>query len=98
MARKPGKPHWTGPPAPPFYQYVHASQLPTAGAMAYGFESEMLAWRPALGPGIAARQQFASVFPTPQYFQAAAVTWLQGVSGVQHGQSALQPLSNPYST
>lgn len=79
-----------------FYQFVRATQLPTPGAMEYGFESEMLTWRPVIGPGIGARQQFRSVFPTPQYYQASSVAWISGLTGVVHGQSALQPLSNPY--
>lgn len=80
----------------PFYQYIYATQLPTPGAMAYGFESEMLAFRPCIGPAIGARQQFASVFPTPQAYQALAMGWAAGLTGVVHGQSVLQPLSNPY--
>lgn len=72
--------------------------MPTPGAMAYGYESEMLAFRPMIGPAIAARFQFASIFSTPAYSQGNAVVWLNGVGGVAHGQSALQPLSNPYAT
>jgi hypothetical protein len=82
--------------APPFYQFVYASQMPTPGAMAYGFESEMLAWRAACGPGIGARQQFYSISPQPGALQAASLGWLGGLTGVVHGQSILQPLSNPY--
>lgn len=79
-----------------FYQFVRATQLPTAGAMEYGFESEMLAWRPVVGPGIGARQQFRTLSPAPQAFQASSVAWISGLTGVVHGQNALQPLSNPY--
>lgn len=82
--------------APAFFQVVYATQLPTPGAMAYGFESEMLAMRPAVGPAIGARFQFRSLFPAPQAYQAASLAWLTGLTGVVHGQSALQPLSNPY--
>lgn len=83
-------------PPPPFYQFV-ANQPPvTPGAMNMGFESEMLAYRPAIGPGIAARFQFASIGGTPQSYQAASMAWLAGVAGIVHGQSVLQPLSNPY--
>ena len=81
---------------PPFYQVAYATIMPTPGAMAFGFESEMLTLRPAIGPGIGARFQFTTVFPAPQAFQAASMTWLAGLTGVVHGQSALQPLSNPY--
>lgn len=81
---------------PPFYQFAYATQLPTPGAMAYGFESEMLAWRPAIGPAIGVRFQFATVFPAPQNYQAASIAWLSGLTGTVHGQSVLQPLSNPY--
>lgn len=79
-----------------FYQVIYATQLPTPGAMAYSFESEMLAMRPAVGPAIGARFQFATLFPAPQSFQAASIAWLTGLTGVVHGQSMLQPLSNPY--
>jgi hypothetical protein len=70
--------------------------MPTAGAMAYGFESEMLCMRPMIGPAIAARSAFASIFKTPGAYQASAMVWQAGLTGVVHGQSALQPLSNPY--
>lgn len=81
---------------PPFFQFVHASKMPTPGAMAYGFESEMMAFRPAIGAGIGARFQFSSLFPAPQAFQASSITWQAGLTGVVHGQSVLQPLSDPY--
>ncbi len=80
----------------PFYQYVYATQLPTAGAMAYGFESESMCVRPACGPGIGARSQFLSIMPQPGVMQMQAVAWASGLTGVVHGQTALQPLSNPY--
>lgn len=83
-------------PSPPFYQYIYASQMPTPGAMAYGFESEMLCIRPMIGPGIGARFQFATLFPTPQAYQASSAIWQTGLTGVVHGQNVLQPLSNPY--
>lgn len=82
--------------APPFYQFTHANQMPTPGAMVYGFESEMLCMRAMIGPAIAARSYFSSVFKTPGAYQAAALVWQAGLQGVVHGQSALQPLSNPY--
>ena len=82
----------------PFYQFAYATQMRTPGAMAYGFESEMLCLRPMIGPAIAARLQFASLMPVSQNYQQYAVNWLAGLSGVAHGQSALQPLSNPYSS
>lgn len=85
-------------PATPFYQYVAATQMPTPGAMQYGFESEMLAWRPACGPGIGARMQFYTLTPTPGAYQAAQASWVTGLTGVVHGQSALQPLANPYNS
>lgn len=80
---------------PPFFQFVHASLMPTPGAMAYGFESEMLAWRACIGPAIGAMTFFRSFRPTPDAYQAASMSWLTGL-GMVHGQSALQPLSNPY--
>jgi hypothetical protein len=82
--------------AAPYYQFAYASQLPTPGAMAYGFESEYMCMRPAVGPAIGARSQFASLFKTPGAYQASALVWQAGLTGVVHGQSALQPLSNPY--
>ena len=85
-------------PRMPWYQYIYATKMPTPGAMAYGFESEMLAWRPMIGPGIGVRYQFATLFPDPQSYQAANVNWVTGLTGVVHGQSIMQPLSNPWST
>jgi hypothetical protein len=79
----------------PFYQFVAATQMPTPGAMEYGFESEMLAWRPVIGPAIAARFQFRTL-QNPQAMQNVAVWWTTGLGGLAHGQSALQPLSNPW--
>lgn len=64
--------------------------------MAYGFESEMMTLRPMIGPAIGVRFQFTTVFPTPQAIQAQQMTWLTGLTGIVHGQSAMQPLSNPY--
>lgn len=84
------------PQQPPFYQFAYATQMPTPGAMAFGFESEMMAIRPMLGPGIGAGFQFATLFPAPQAYQAASLMWQTGLTGVVHGQSSLQPLSNPY--
>lgn len=80
---------------PPFYQVVYGNKIPTPGAMAYGFESEMMALRPFIGPGIGQRYQFRTL-QHPQSSQAVAVTVLAGLTGVTHGQSVLQPLSNPY--
>lgn len=82
---------------PPFYQVVHATQMPTPGAMAYGFESEMLALRPFIGPGIGQRYQWRTL-QHPQASQIQSVVALTGLTGIVHGQSALQPLSNPYGT
>jgi hypothetical protein len=84
---------------PPFFQYVKATQLPTPGAMNMGFESELLALRPMIGPAIGARYQFRTITnfgPTGQNYQAVAMNWIAGLTGINHGQVALQPLSNPY--
>lgn len=80
---------------PPFFQFVYGQKIPTPGAMAYAFESEMLALRPFIGPAIAARFQFRTM-QNPQASQIAAVTVLAGLQGVVHGQNLLQPLANPY--
>jgi hypothetical protein len=87
---------WQPPAPPPFYQFVHASQMPTPGAMAFGFESEAMPWRPMIGPAIGVRQQFASFFATPGVYQSASMAWIGGLTGIVQGQNALQPLSNPY--
>lgn len=79
----------------PFYQFAHATKLPTPGAMAMGFESEMLAWRPFIGPGIAARFQFATITRQAGSYQAASMAWLTGLTAPVHGQMALTPLSVP---
>ena len=81
---------------PPWLQWVYATQLPTPGAMAMGFESEMLALRPAIGPAIGQAMQWRSVSPAPYNYQVVSVAWLTGLTGVVHGQTVLQPLSNPY--
>jgi hypothetical protein len=81
---------------PPWFQFVYASQMPTPGAMAYGFESEMLAMRPMIGPAIGYSFQWRSIGSAPQAYQAAGVSWQTGLTGIVHGQSVLQPLSNPY--
>jgi hypothetical protein len=84
---------------PAFFQFARATKLPTPGAMAYGFESEMLAFRPAIGPAIGARYQFATITAfgsTGQSYQATAMNWLAGLGGLAQGQNVLQPLSNPY--
>lgn len=82
---------------PPFYQFAPASQMPTPGAMNMGFESEMLCLRPWIGPAIGVAFQFASIFPSPQWYQQGSYAWATGLTGVVHGQNVLQPLSNPYS-
>jgi len=83
----------------PFYQYAQATQMPTPGAMQYGFESEMLAFRAMIGPAIGQRSQWASLLFYGQHqqnYQGAAMAWFTGVGGLAHGQNVLQPLSNPY--
>lgn len=82
----------------PFFQFIRASQMPTAGAMEYGFESEMLAFRPMIGPAIGARFMFRSLRApgNPQSYQASTTNWFTGLGGLAQGQVALQPLSNPY--
>jgi hypothetical protein len=84
------------PAPPPFYVFQDATQMPTAGAMRYGLVSELMAFRPLIGPAIGARYQFSTFFPTPGAYQAQSLAWQSGLTGVVHGQSALQPLSNPY--
>lgn len=81
---------------PPFYQFTYGDQIPTPGAMAYGFESEMLCMRPWIGPAIGQRVQWRTFVGAPASFQAVSLAWQTGLGGVVHGQSALQPLSNPY--
>jgi hypothetical protein len=79
----------------PFFQFVYATIMPTPGAMAYGFESEMLAIRAMIGPAIGQRYQFRSLQGNPT-FQAVALSTTTGLGGLAHGQNVLQPLSNPY--
>lgn len=80
-----------------FFQVVYGAKIPTPGAMAYAFESEMLTLRPFIGPGIGARFQFRTL-QHPQASQAVSVVAFTGLTGVVHGQSVLQPLSNPYAS
>lgn len=79
----------------PFFQFIYGPKIPTPGAMAYALESEMMALRPFIGPGIGQRYQWRTL-QNPQAAQAVAMTVLAGLTGVNHGQSVLQPLSNPY--
>lgn len=84
--------------AAPFDQFMHGKLGTTPGAMIFGKITEWLAWRPMIGPAIAARTQFRTlynVFPVRQNAGLAATT---GLGGVIHGQVALQPLSDPYSS
>lgn len=84
---------------PAFFQFVRASKMPTPGAMEYGFESEMLAFRPMIGPAIGARSYMRTTTnfgPSGQSYQAAAMNWYAGLGGLASGQVILQPLSNPY--
>lgn len=85
------------PAAPPFFQWVNVAYSTEANAMVNAFESERLAWKPMIGPAIGARSYFRSISPAPANMQAVATAWLTGLGGIQHGQLALQPLSNPYS-
>jgi hypothetical protein len=82
----------------PFFQFVRASKMPTPGAMEYGYESEMLAFRPMIGPAIAARVGFLSIRApsNPQMYQANTTNWFVGLGGLAQGQVVLQPLSNPW--
>lgn len=84
------------PPIPPFYVLQQATQMPTPGAMQFSLISELMAFRPLIGPAVAARQMFTTFFMTPQAYQASSIAWQTGLTGVVHGQSALQPLSDPY--
>jgi hypothetical protein len=81
----------------PFFQWVQRLMPNPGNAMSSAFESEMLAWKPMIGPAIAARFQFSYLPPTPLNYQLQAMGFVTGIGGVVHGQSALQPLSNPYS-
>lgn len=81
---------------PPLYQFAPTPPIATPGAMNMAYESEYLAFRPLIGPGIGARYQFRTLAATPDAYQAAAVMWQTGLTGVVHGQNVLQPLSNPY--
>jgi hypothetical protein len=80
----------------PFFQWVDRqfSQAANTGRLAY--ESERMAWRPMIGSGVGVRGQLATVSPCPWNVQLAATAWLTGLGGLSHGQTALQPLSNPY--
>lgn len=78
-----------------WFKSVRATQMPTPGAMEYGFASEYLAARPLVGPGVVFRRQFR-VFQGNGSYQAAMAVALTGVGGLASGNVILQPLSNPY--
>ena len=80
----------------PWFSYVKANKLPTPGAMEYALETELMAFRPMVGPGIGCRQQFYSILPGPMSYQAGTMAWAGGLNGIVQGQVGLQPLSNPY--
>ncbi len=77
-----------------WWTYARATKLPTPGAMEYGLTNDWLALHPLIGPGIGAGYQFRSF--NLQNTQNAAQAALTGLGGLVHGQSALQPLSDPY--
>lgn len=80
----------------PFFQWANtlASRREHTGYMAY--ESQLLVFHPLVGPAIGARFQWRTLSPAPWSYQQVSVAWLTGLGGVVHGQSTLQPLSNPY--
>jgi hypothetical protein len=80
----------------PFYQWVQRLMPNPGNAMSSAFESEMLAWKPLIGPAIGQRFQFATIPPTPLNVQLQSLGVLNGLGGVNHGQNVLQPLVNPY--
>ena len=81
-------------PGVAWWHYAPASKLPTPGAMEYGLTTNNQTFRPWIGPAIAPNFLWRMFAPQNYQYQAQAV--LTGVGGLAHGQSVLQPLSNPY--
>ena len=79
-----------------WFTFKRATQMPTPGAMEYGLVTELLADRPYIGPAIGFSTQMRNF--AAQNSQFAAMAALTGVGGLVHGQSALQPLSDPYNS
>ena len=76
------------------WHYARGTKIPTPGAMEYALLDNVVADKPWIGPAIGFLRQFRSF--NPQNTQDTSQSVLTGVGGLAHGQSALQPLSNPY--
>jgi hypothetical protein len=81
----------------PWYSFIFGSKIPTPGAMAYANETEWLAFRPMIGPAIGQAVQFRTLYNVFPIMQQQALAALTGLGGLNHGQVALQPLTDPYS-
>lgn len=77
-----------------FFSSQRATQMPTPGAMEYGFATELLAAHPLIGPAIMYSTQWRNF--EPQNYQQQSVIWVNGLGGLAQGQIVGQPLSNPY--
>ena len=82
--------------ARPWNIFRRGNQIPTAGAMAYGNTTQWLAWRPMIGSAIGQAIQFRTIYNVFPLAQTTGLAALTGLGGIVHGQSALQPLSDPY--
>ncbi len=77
-----------------WFQYKPATKIPTPGAMNMALITEWLAHKPWIGPAIGFAVQMRNF--SPQNAQQVSVTTTTGLGGIVHGQTVLQPLSDPY--
>ena len=77
-----------------FFTIVTARKHPTPGAMNHALITNLLAQKPLIGAAMAHVQVLQ--WTQPQNTQGVAQAVLTGLGGLAHGQSVLQPLSDPY--
>jgi hypothetical protein len=78
---------------PGYSAHYGATVQPTAGAMAYAYESLALVPFPPSGPSIATRHPINPTTPPLYALQSIPVA---GYGGIVAGQMSQQPLFNPY--
>jgi hypothetical protein len=80
----------------PWFSFRKADQIPTAGALSYGMQSQWLAWRPLIGSAVGQAVQFRTIYNVFPLYQATGLAAQTGLGGIAQGQIVIQPLSDPY--
>jgi hypothetical protein len=81
-----------------WFLYAYGNQIPTAGAMAYGMESQRLVPRAFIGAAVGAAKQFRTIYNVFPISQNVGMTAQTGLGGLASGNIVLQPLSDPYNS